>query len=58
MKNPLVIFTFVFTVMFSSTSFGEWTKVSRSVTGTTIYIDFERIRNHDGYVYFWVLVDF
>ena len=44
--------------MFSpSTSFAEWEKVSENVYGTT-YVDFERIRKHDGYVYFWYLFDY
>ncbi|MDP7426498.1 MAG: hypothetical protein QF394_13945, partial [Rhodospirillales bacterium] len=44
--------------MFSpSTSFAEWTKVSENVGGT-FYVDFERIRKHDGYVYFWYLIDY
>ena len=32
--------------------------VSINVDGTTFYVDFERIRKHDGYVYYWVLTDF
>jgi len=57
MKPLLTIFTLVFTVMFSSTSFAEWSKVSKNVSGYTFYVDFERIRKHDGYVYFWELID-
>ena len=26
--------------------------------GTTFYVDFERIRKHDGFVYFWELGDY
>ena len=44
--------------MFSSTSFAEWTKVSESVNGYTWYVDFERIKKHDGYVYYWYLTDY
>jgi len=43
--------------MFSSTSFAGWTKVTETVNGTTYYVDFERIRKHDGYVYYWDLTD-
>ena len=57
MKTLLTISTLVFTVMFSSTSFGGWTKVSKSAVGNTYYVDFERIRKHGGYVYFWQLTD-
>ena len=44
--------------MFSSTSFAEWKKVSTNVDGDTFYVDFERIRKHDGYVYWWELFDY
>ena len=57
MKRTLTIFTLVFTVMFSSTSFAEWTDVGKGVSGRVYYVDFERIRKHDGYVYYWVLQD-
>ncbi|MAH85467.1 MAG: hypothetical protein CBB68_14680, partial [Rhodospirillaceae bacterium TMED8] len=58
MKTLLTIFTLVFTVFFSTTSFAEWTKVSENVDGDSYYVDFERIRKHDGYVYFWYLSDY
>jgi len=45
-------------VMFSSTSFGGWTKVDTNDVGDTFYVDFERIRKHDGFVYFWALYDY
>ena len=57
MKSLLSIFTLVFTVMFSSTSFAEWTKVGENVSGSAFYLDFERIRKVDGFVYFWRLSD-
>ena len=59
MKNLLLIFTLLFsTLMFSTPSYGEWTKVSEDVYGITHYVDFERIRKHDGYIYFWLLTDY
>ena len=58
MKTLLTILTLVFTVMFSSTSFADWTKVSENVDGDTYYVDFERIRKHGGYVYWWELNDY
>lgn len=57
MKSLLTIFTLLFTVIFSSTSFGGWTKVGKSRIGSTFYVDFERIRKQDGYVYWWDMVD-
>jgi hypothetical protein len=30
--------------------------VGESVSGDTFYVDFERIRKHDGYVFWWDLI--
>ena len=40
--------------MFSSTSIAGWTKVGENSRGS-FYVDFERIRKHDGFVYWWQL---
>jgi hypothetical protein len=59
MKKLLLIFTLLFsTLMFSTPSYAEWTKVGTSVRGDNFYVDFERIRKHGGYVYFWELSDY
>ena len=58
MKKLLILTTLIFTVMFSSPSYSEWKKVSKSVNGDVFYVDFERIRKHGGYVYFWRLSDY
>ena len=58
MKTLTLIFTLVFTVMFSSLSYAGWTKVGENVIGNTFYVDFERIRKHGGYVYFWTMTDY
>ena len=50
MKTVLTIFTLLFTVMFSSASFAEWTKVGENDLGDQFYFDLERIRKHDEYV--------
>jgi hypothetical protein len=58
MKNLLTIFTLLFsTVVFSSPSYADWAKVGENVKGDTSYVDFERIRKVDGYVYFWEVED-
>ena len=44
--------------LLSTPVLGEWKKVSKNVSGDTFYVDFERIRNHGGYVYFWNLSDY
>ena len=58
MKNLLTIFTLLLTVMIPSTSFAEWTRVGEGSDGTNYYVDFESIRKHDGYVYWWYLTDY
>lgn len=62
MKSLLTIFTFIFTVMFLSTSFAKWTEVVKGGdsmnSGDIFFIDFEQIRKVDGYVYFWGLTNY
>ena len=58
MKSLLLIFTLLFsTLMFSSPSYAKWEKVGENVHGDTFYVDYERIRKHGGYVYWWELTD-
>ena len=58
MKKLLLILALLLpTVMFSSPSYAKWTKVSEDTEGNTFYVDFERIRKHGGYVYWWGLRD-
>jgi hypothetical protein len=58
MKKLTLIFTLlVSTVMLSSPSYAKWTKVGEGGSGNTYYVDYERIRKHDGYIYFWELED-
>ena len=49
--------TLIFTLMFSATRFAECTKVFVCNDGNTCFVDFERIRKHDGFFYYWHLVD-
>jgi hypothetical protein len=64
MKYLLLIFTLlVSTLMFSSPSFAEWTKVDEGAEegrnkGISYYVDFEKIREEDGYIYFWLMSNF
>jgi hypothetical protein len=48
----------LFTMLFASPSLAEWTKVTESkMDGSSFYVDFDRIRKHDGFVYFWRLTN-
>ena len=57
MKKLLTLTTLLCSLMFSSASFGEWTKVVKGDNGDDFYVDMERIRNHNGFRYYWVLTD-
>jgi len=57
MKNITIFLALAFTVMFSSPSFADWKEVGENVKGHTFYVDFERIRKQNGYVYWWELTD-
>ena len=51
------LLTVLFLSLLSTPVFADWTKVDVSLSGNTHYVDFERIRKHGGYVYFWDLQD-
>ena len=46
------------TVALASPVFAEWTEATESVSGNTYYIDYDTIKENDGYVYFWDLTDY
>jgi hypothetical protein len=54
-KTTLLVI--LFALVFASPSYAEWENVAKSKDGTTFYVDYERIRKHDGYVYWWLLQD-
>ncbi len=56
-KTILTITILIFTTIWSSKSFGEWEYVTKGISGVETYIDYTRIKKHDGYVYFWALED-
>lgn len=51
------------TVAFASPVFAEWTWVGEGTeiglnTGDTYYIDFDTVKENNGYVYYWDLRDY
>jgi len=48
----------IFALLFTTPSYAEWTKITENVDGNQFYVDFDRIRKHDGYIYFWWLTDY
>ena len=54
----LTLLTVLVLSLLSTPVFADWTKVTTNVGGTTYYMDFERIRKHGVYVYWWRLTDY
>jgi len=42
----------------STPSYAEWREVVETFDGDSIYIDFDRVKKNNGYVYFWELFDY
>ena len=57
MKKLLTLTVILYSLIFSSVSFGEWTQVAENKDGVIFYVDFERMRIHNGYRYIWDLTD-
>ena len=58
MRKLFILTTFICSLMMSSMAHAEWTKVTENDTGDSSYVDFERIRKHNGKVYFWRMSDY
>jgi hypothetical protein len=56
MKKTTIL-ALAFSLIFASPSYAKWEKEAEAADGNTFYVDFERIRKHDGFVYFWQLQD-
>ena len=57
-KFTRIFILLVSIVIFSSPSYSQWTELIESTNVDTFYVDYDRIRKHDGYVYFWDLVNY
>jgi len=51
MKYLLLLSTLTLSLMFSSASSAEWTWVQEGINGNKYYVDLDRIRKNDGYVF-------
>ena len=54
MKKLLLL---LFSLMISFNSYGDWKQIGTTSTDAPYYIDFEKIKSVDGYIYFWTLGD-
>ena len=53
-----LIFTLLFTTLvFSSPTYAGWMEIIKG-DGITFYVDFDTMKKHDGYVYYWELGDY
>lgn len=52
---PLLMVSLIFA---TSPAHAEWKKVSENLSGDVFYIDFERIREHSGSVFYWEMGDY
>ena len=51
-KLNIIAAALVSTVALSTPVFAEWTKVGESVNGDTWYIDYDTVKENNGYVYY------
>ena len=58
MKKITILLVIIFTFLFSTTSWGDWSYVTESVDGRKFYYDKDRIRKRGKLLYVWVLVDY
>ena len=58
MKKITLLLVIIFTFLFSTTSWGEWSYVAENIGGDKYYYDKDRVRKSGKYLYFWVLTDF
>ena len=58
MKKITILFVIIFSFLFSTTSWGEWTLVQESVGGNKWYYDKDRVRKNGKSLYLWELQDF
>ena len=57
MKKITILLVIIFTFLFSTTSWGEWSLVTENEGGNSYY-DKDRVRKSGKYLYFWRLTDF
>ena len=59
MRKILILITFISSLIGSSVAYAKWTKVAEdAVEDGSYYVDLERIKRHEGKVYYWQLSDF
>ena len=57
MKKITILLVIIFTFLFSTTSWGDWSYVTENVNGDKFYYDKDRVRKRGKYLYLWELFD-
>jgi uncharacterized lipoprotein YehR (DUF1307 family) len=57
MKNLAHLKLFIISMIFSFSCNADWVKFGESDKGNTFYADLEGVKKHEGYVYWWQLID-
>ena len=58
MRKLVTIIVILINLIFTLNSYAKWTKVVEVENGISFYVDFERMKNVDGFVYWWDLTDY
>ena len=58
MKKITLLLVIIFTFLFSTTSWGDWTYLVKSTYGDKFYYDKNRVRKHRKDLYVWILSDY
>jgi hypothetical protein len=58
MKKITLLLIIIFTFLFSTTSWGDWSYVSENMNGRKFYYDKDRVRKNGKYLYFWMMIDY
>ena len=55
MKKILIL---LFSLLISFNSYAEWQYISENTDGGRFYADIDNFREHNGYIYYWILGDY
>jgi len=58
MKKLLIIPFFLLTFVGGDPALGKWKELTKNQRGDTLYVDFDRIKKHQGHVYYWYYIDY
>ena len=58
MRKLVTIIVILINLIFTLNSYAKWTKVVELEDGISFYVDFERIKKVDGFIYWWDLTNY